>query len=46
MIATARHDLIEWGPARHDPEHPLHLAVAGPDPLDLRDDAFERPDDN
>jgi hypothetical protein len=39
----------EWGPAAHDPEHPLH---AGPAmtalqmSLDLRDNGGERPDDN
>jgi hypothetical protein len=32
---------LDWGPARLDPEHPLH-----PGGLDLRDEAGERPDDN
>jgi hypothetical protein len=32
---------LDWGPARLDPDHPLH-----PGGLDLRDEAGERPDDN
>ncbi len=35
----------EWGPAKHDPEHPLApLAVQAA--LDLRDNGCPRPDDN
>lgn len=34
----------EWGPAQHDPEHPLNGAVQLA--LDLRDNRGERPDDN
>ena len=46
-----RHDARpEWGPAKHDPEHPLHIdrydAFATPTGPDLRDAAFARPDDN
>jgi hypothetical protein len=37
----AEHERLDWGPARLDPEHPLH-----PGGLDLRDDAGQRPDDN
>ena len=42
----------EWGPAAHDPEHPLNggtnSASSGPlqVSLDLRDNGGERPDDN
>jgi hypothetical protein len=39
----------EWGPAAHDPEHPLHNApaqTAAQTALDLRDNGGERPDDN
>ena len=41
-------DSREWGPAKHDPEHPFHLAqldapVAG---TDLRDGDAGLPDDN
>jgi len=41
-------DAREWGPAKHDPEHPLHLArldttAAG---TDLRDGDAALPDDN
>ncbi|CUR56532.1 conserved hypothetical protein [metagenome] len=39
----------EWGPAAHDPEHPLHsgsAASALQTSLDLRDNGGERPDDN
>ncbi len=39
----------EWGPAQHDPEHPLHPgrgADAVQEALDLRDNGGERPDDN
>lgn len=35
------HERLDWGPARRDPEHPLH-----PRGLDPRDEAVERPDDN
>lgn len=34
----------EWGPAKHDPEHPLHRDLA--DSLVLRDGDDARPDDN
>lgn len=36
-----------WGPAAHDPDHPLHQD-AGPfeDGFDLRDETDLRPDDN
>lgn len=44
MFATARNEMLDWGPARRDPEHPLHTTAF--DPFDPRDDAFERPDDN
>ena len=46
MFTTARPDHRYWGPAQHDIEHPLHPSAAGFDPLDLRDEAVERPDDN
>ncbi|TQK72158.1 MULTISPECIES: hypothetical protein [unclassified Nocardioides] len=41
-------DSREWGPAKHDPEHPYHLAqldtpAAG---TDLRDGDAGLPDDN
>jgi hypothetical protein len=39
----------EWGPAAHDPEHPLHggsTQSALQTSLDLRDNGGERPDDN
>lgn len=39
----------EWGPARHDPEHPLHTALLDTDPFGavaLRDGDDARPDDN
>ena len=39
--AAAASQNLDWGPARLDPEHPLH-----PSGLDLRDEAGERPDDN
>lgn len=35
----------EWGPAKHDPEHPLHREASGLGTA-LRDDADARPDDN
>ncbi|GAB2992203.1 hypothetical protein GCM10027076_32700 [Nocardioides montaniterrae] len=35
-----------WGPAQHDAAHPLHPTGAPFDPLDLRDEASDRPDDN
>ena len=35
----------EWGPARHDPDHP-QSAEAIQRALDLRDNGGERPDDN
>ncbi len=51
------YDMYDWGPAKHDPEHPLHrptnsllqTAVDRRDHrvgLDLRDEAAARPDDN
>jgi hypothetical protein len=38
----------EWGPAQHDPEHPLNGSHDGAlqVSLDLRDNGGERPDDN
>lgn len=40
----------EWGPAKHDPEHPLHRAGFGTgaalDGTVLRDGDDRRPDDN
>ncbi|MCL2541639.1 MAG: hypothetical protein FWE71_04160 [Nocardioidaceae bacterium] len=45
--ASSRHEMLDWGPARRDPEHPLHALNAGSfDPFDLRDASGERPDDN
>ncbi|WP_158296507.1 hypothetical protein [Nocardioides albidus] len=46
--STTYRDSREWGPAKHDPEHPFHLAqldtvVAA---TDLRDGDDELPDDN
>ncbi|WP_258236377.1 hypothetical protein [Nocardioides campestrisoli] len=35
----------EWGPARHDPEHPQSLQALQT-ALDLRDNGGPRPDDN
>jgi hypothetical protein len=37
------HEPLDWGPAKHDPEHPLHPRAQA---LDLRDAAGDRPDDN
>ena len=37
--------LTEWGPARHNPEHP-HSTQALQAFLDLRDAESQRPDDN
>ena len=46
----------EWGPAAHDPEHPLNGSTTSASSrasngalqvaLDLRDNGGERPDDN
>lgn len=41
----------DWGPAKHDPEHPLHRGSATAlqeafNPTALRDDDAPRPDDN
>ncbi|MCX6401668.1 MAG: hypothetical protein NTX33_17280 [Propionibacteriales bacterium] len=39
----------DWGPARRDPEHPLHSALLDADPFSavaLRDGDDARPDDN
>jgi hypothetical protein len=44
----------DWGPAKHDPEHPLHrepadalqAAMNRPAGTALRDDDGARPDDN
>ncbi|MBM7519470.1 hypothetical protein [Nocardioides nitrophenolicus] len=46
--STHYRDAREWGPAKHDPEHPFHLAqldtpAAG---TDLRDGDAALPDDN
>ena len=35
----------EWGPAKHDPDHPRNAAALQA-ALDLRDNGAERPDDN
>jgi hypothetical protein len=35
----------EWGPAQHDPDHPMHSGALQAS-LDLRDNGGERPDDN
>lgn len=35
----------EWGPAKHDPDHPLAQAAVQA-ALDLRDNGGPRPDDN
>lgn len=35
----------EWGPAKHDPEHPNSLAAVQA-ALDLRDNGGPRPEDN
>jgi hypothetical protein len=51
------YDMYDWGPAKHDPEHPMHrhatsslqVAVDRRDHrvgLDLRDGDVQRPDDN
>ncbi len=44
-LGTNDYEPLDWGPAKHNPEHPLHRDSprAG---LDLRDAADERPDDN
>lgn len=42
-------DLQEWGPARHDPDHPSsrqRLTAALQAALDLRDNGGQQPDDN
>ncbi|MFC5729692.1 MULTISPECIES: hypothetical protein [Nocardioides] len=42
-------DATEWGPAKHDPDHPLRRASADKIALfavDLRDGDDRRPDDN
>jgi hypothetical protein len=37
----------EWGPAAHDPEHPLNFTYAALQAsLDLRDNGGLRPEDN
>jgi hypothetical protein len=36
----------EWGPAKHDPEHPLRRALVDSLGTALRDDDDARPDDN
>lgn len=36
----------EWGPAKHNPEHPLHRDVELTGAVDLRDGDAARPDDN
>ena len=47
--STTRYlDSREWGPAKHDPEHPVHLEVLETPAygIDLRDGDDRRPDDN
>ncbi|WP_408896215.1 hypothetical protein ACJ5H2_15015 [Nocardioides sp. R1-1] len=41
-------DSREWGPAKHDPEHPFHVAHFDPavTATDLRDGDEALPDDN
>ena len=36
----------EWGPAKHNPEHPFHRDLGALDAVDLRDGDAGRPDDN
>lgn len=36
----------EWGPAKHNPEHPLHRDLDTLGAVDLRDGDAGRPDDN
>lgn len=43
------HDATEWGPAKHDPDHPLRRSSGGAaawGTVDLRDGDESRPDDN
>lgn len=51
------HEITHWGPAKHDPDHPLRRKVATPLQVamdrrdhrvrtDLRDEESSRPDDN
>ncbi len=51
------HEITNWGPAKHDPEHPLHRNTESPLQVavdrrdhrvttDLRDEDAARPDDN
>lgn len=51
------HQITSWGPAKHDPDHPLHRTVESPLQVavdrrdhriatDLRDEDPRRPDDN
>ena len=47
--STARYrDSREWGPAKHDPDHPFHLAQLDTPAWGtaLRDGDDARPDDN
>ncbi len=47
--STARYrDSQEWGPAKHDPDHPFHLARLDTPAYgtDLRDGDDALPDDN
>lgn len=55
MFATASRtnsarylDSREWGPAKHDPDHPVHLETLETPAYgtDLRDGDDQRPDDN
>lgn len=45
---THYRDAQEWGPAKHDPDHPFHLDVLETPAYgtDLRDGDDRRPDDN
>ena len=44
--ATRRPAATEWGPAKHDPEHPLHRETQDVLATVLRDGDAARPDDN
>ena len=46
MFPTMPRRTTEWGPAKHDPEHPLHRQAEDSFRTVLRDDDDARPDDN
>lgn len=46
MITTLSRRTTEWGPAKHDPEHPLHRPADDAAATVLRDADDARPDDN